>query len=298
VPLDTKPLSKTGGGYWFSQRKLMDGKPLLASTVYQSEILQSVATADHQLGRTKGLVSTISGYEAARQRAQSADTTLSSNKASLGVTERPATAVTNAGEVVGYQTTYQKMVLHQPLTGGKAAAGYRAPRGTPYAPVVEQRYQTMPRAMPPGLFGQIPTYRMEYGADGSDPMERTAPGEKFQRRMATSRDLAEGTVRNTNHLPGYTGHTPASKFHELARAHADAADERMDAKIDMSLYALDQFSRSRLPHYTGFKPKAPGNITLIQPSQGPTIATTYGAAAHQATKNGLPGLDNTHYNNR
>jgi hypothetical protein len=147
------------------------------------------------------------------------------------------------------------------------------------------------------MFGEVPSYRIDFGADGDDPMDRSAPGERFQSRLSTTRDLAEGTVRNTNNPPGYTGHTPASKHHELARAHADAADERMDAKVGMSLYALDQFSRSRVPKYTGYKPQAPANIAIIQPAQGPTKATTYGAGNHQATRSGVPPVDKTHYNN-
>ena len=66
----------------------------------------------------------------------------------------------------------------------------------------------------------------------------------------------------------------------------------------MLLYSLDQFSRTRLPHYTGYKPKAPANITMTQPAQGPTTATTYGAGAYQSTKFGVPPVDNTFYNNR
>eukprot|EP00983_Pelagomonas_calceolata_P050904 1142190-Pelagomonas_calceolata.AAC.3 len=43
--------------------------------------------------------------------------------------------------------------------------------------------------------------------------------------------------------------------------------------------------------------RAPRNITLEQPSQGPTKATTMGAANAQASKYGIPPIDNTHYIN-
>ncbi len=52
-----------------------------------------------------------------------------------------------------------------------------------------------------------------------------------------------------------------------------------------------------MPHYTGHKPQAARNITTIQPAQGPTKKTTSGAANAQATKLGVPHVDNTHYIN-
>lgn len=68
----------------------------------------------------------------------------------------------------------------------------------------------MPHAMAPGMFGTHSSYGQDYGADTSDPMERTAPAERFQTRLATTRDLAEGSTRNTNNIPGYTGHMAQS----------------------------------------------------------------------------------------
>jgi hypothetical protein len=351
LPTDTQPCSKTGGGYWIGQRKLQEGAPFIATTVYHDQVIHGETTKAQQLDRSKGLTCTLSCYETARARAHSADTGLRKSdkweSTPLGGTHRPTTSLTSLGQPVGYQvgagrrherggqqdcewvaipvdwllggeirraerrsaltaadgvsrhvgctqTTYGNMVVPNPLIGGLAAAG-----GTlsPSAPL-EQRYQTMPRAMAPGMFGATPSYRADFGADGSDPLDRTAPGERFQTRLATTRDLAEGTTRNTNHPPGYTGHQPASRHHELARAQADGADERINAKNDMALYGLDQFSRTRLPHYTGYKPQAPRNITMTQPAQGATTATTYGLANHSATKFGVPHVDNTYYNNR
>jgi hypothetical protein len=46
----------------------------------------------------------------------------------------------------------------------------------------------------------------------SDPMERSAPSERFQSRMTTGRDLAAGSTRASNNPPGYTGHIAASKY--------------------------------------------------------------------------------------
>mmetsp|Transcript_17300 Transcript_17300/g.37331 ORF Transcript_17300/g.37331 Transcript_17300/m.37331 type:complete len:459 (-) Transcript_17300:854-2230(-) len=302
VPTDTKAFSRSGGGYWISERKIADNKPFLATSTYRAETLAAPESAEQQLTRSLGLSCTIANYEAARQtapRAQSAaPTTRATQREALLATQRPATAVTSYGELVGYQTTNKSMLVRDPLTGGKAAAGnlttpLTAPRTTP----LEQRFQTMPRAMAPGMYGEHSMYRANFGEDCSDPMERTAPGERFQTRLSTTRELAEGTTRNTNHLPGYTGHQPASKYHELARAQADAADERLSAKTDMLLYHLDQFNRGRIPRYTGYKPKDAKNITMEQPSQGPPTNTTYGTGNLQATKSGVPPVDNTYYNN-
>lgn len=69
----------------------------------------------------------------------------------------------------------------------------------------------MPRAMPPGMYGSGSTYARDFGEDCSDPMDRSAPAERFQTRCNTAKDLSAGTTRATNNPPGYTGHIAASK---------------------------------------------------------------------------------------
>lgn len=290
-PNDTKPFSKDGGGYWFGKRTLSQGRPFIASTTNRAEVQNAVETAEKQMACTQGLASTLAGYEVARQRAASAEPVSQSQRLdAYDGTRRPATTATSKGQLVGYQTTSQAMLVADSLTPGSLSPTK--------GPAMEPRYATMPRAMPPGMFGTASAYKTDFGEDGSDPMERSAPGERFQSRLATTRDLAEGTCRNVNHPPGYTGHLPASKYHHLARAQADGADERMDQKQDMLLYSLDQFSRSRVPHCTYTKPQAARNITsFTQPSQGPTLETVYGLANHKACKNGVPPVDNTHFIN-
>lgn len=54
------------------------------------------------------------------------------------------------------------------------------------------------------------------------------------------------------------------------------------------LYTLQQYSRSRLPGNTTFKPVAPGNTTAVQPPSGPTAATTYGFANSVRASFGMP----------
>ncbi len=65
----------------------------------------------------------------------------------------------------------------------------------------------------------------------------------------------------------------------------------------MALYHLDQYSRTRVPHYTGYKPQAARNITLEQPSRGPSTETTSGHGAFTATRGGVPPQSHQHHNN-
>jgi hypothetical protein len=48
---------------------------------------------------------------------------------------------------------------------------------------------------------------------------------------------------------------------------------------------LDQYSRSRLAHYTGYKPRQ-GGLSVVQPAQGPTDQTTQGFVDTQVTEGG------------
>eukprot|EP00955_Chlamydomonas_euryale_P046784 353504-Chlamydomonas_euryale.AAC.11 len=297
VPADTKPFSKEGGGYWFGQRTLnTNPKPFIAESEYKAATLKAPETADAQLSRTRGLNCMLAGYEAARQAVDASLPVSQRLTRSAGeLTRRPPATVTPRGEVVGYQTTNgaREIAIREKAERTAAAAA----TATASLPPAQPRYSTMPRAMAPGMFGEHATYRRDFGDDGSDPMERAAPGERLQTRMTTARELAEGTTRNTNHPPGYTGHLPQSKYHELARAQADAPDERSNQKDDMLLFALDQFSRTRVPHTTTHKPRAPCNVTYTQPSQGPTNKTVYGAQNLLATRAGVPPVDNTHFIN-
>lgn len=307
-PSDTAAFSKSGGGYWITKPLNVESPVFNATTTYQNEMLNGSSTTAHQLRQSVGLACTVSQYEAARAtapRAQTADSALRSTSVGRGLsnpslmaTVRPATAMTSTGDVVGYQTTNMARFVHNPLVGGPAAPGApRRSRDDP--PEIEPRYQTMPRAMPPGMHGASSSYVKDFGEDCSDPMERTAPSERFQTRCSTTKDLAAGSTRNTNNPPGYTGHISAYKYNELAQAQSAAADERMNRQNDMLLFSLDQFARSRLPGYTGYKPQAARNVTTVQLSQGPVKNTTQGAANLQGTKYaGMFGArDTTHCNN-
>ena len=178
-PWDTKPFSKTGGGYWFSARNLTQGAPFLATTTYRSDLLSGASTTSQQLEKTQGLQCTIVNYEAARQqRAQSAEPTM---KRTSMLPVRPNTSVTSLGEKVGYQTTSAASIAKNPITGGLVAAGLRQPdRDAPRHLAGDPRYAVMPKAMAPGMVDSTSSYARDFGAEGGDPMERTAPNEKFQ----------------------------------------------------------------------------------------------------------------------
>lgn len=283
VPQDTAPFTKTGGGYWFTERQRQAGpsKPFIATTAYRSEMLQGGETAARQLRSSEGVRSTLVGYEASRARASTGRRTQS-----LTSSRRPMTAYTASGEIVGYQSTYNAMM--------SPVAARVTPPVSPSVPE-EPRWLTMPAAMAPGMFGAVPSSRVDFGFDGSDPASRAAPGERYQSRLATTSDLSEGTVRNTNNPPGYTGHVPSSRHHRLARAQADAVDERPPKDAQ---YRLDQYNRERVAGLTTYKPTTAKNIRLDS-TRGPTMATTYGEATAQLAKlGGTPLiLDRSNYIN-
>mmetsp|Transcript_27730 Transcript_27730/g.75015 ORF Transcript_27730/g.75015 Transcript_27730/m.75015 type:complete len:447 (-) Transcript_27730:84-1424(-) len=292
-PQDTQPCRKSGGGYWIPNRDAQKPAtaPFLATTTYRAEVLNGSINAEDQLGKSDGLKCTLAPYEVARNGAHRLRSTGTRQQEQMRTsTTRPDTVMTSAGELVGYQTTNDARLAY-----AKSPEDMHKKR--PVTVPGDMRYSVLPRAMAPGMFGATSSYGQDYGPDTSDPMERAAPAEKFQTRLATTRDLAEGTSRNTNNVPGYTGHVASSQYNRLARAQSDAPDERSNFKNDMLLFHLDQYNRSRIPHYTGYRPQAPRNITLEQPSQGPTKATTMGAANAQASKYGIPPIDNTHYIN-
>lgn len=49
---------------------------------------------------------------------------------------------------------------------------------------------------------------------------------------------------------------------------------RQDGKAASMLFTLDQYSRQRVPLYTGHRPTAMSNLTVEEPAHGPTRQTT------------------------
>lgn len=325
-PRDAQPSSKTGGGYWITDRCVPPPVPFVATTTYRQETLNAAQNAAAQVQRSEGLVSTLVGYEAARQandmrRSQSADPRARAASTARGIgmqatvqrpgsaadpaaaaaaaaaasLQRPSTVPTAHGELPGYQTTYGSMT--DPACKGLAEMLATRP-ATAGGPPGDARWKVMPRVMNPGMSRNYTSYTQEYGADGADPMARQPGGAATMTRMAATRDLAHGTTRNTSHIPGYTGHAPASQFASAAGvAQGEAAAPRADLKAASLPFTLDQYSRARVPGYTGHKPQGAANISSTQPAQGPPTATTAGDANARATRFGLPHQSHEHHIN-
>ena len=275
-PGDTSPFQKTGGGYSLTERQAPSPKPFIATTCYQSEVLNAEDTARKQLRSSEGLRSTMVQYEAARQSQDRPHTADFSSPRSI-TAQRAGIAMTPSGEIAGYQTTSGNA-----LGGAAAMLAKRRSSITPQSSP-EPRWKSLPPAMAPGMFGSISTSKMDYGEDGSDPADKAAPNHHQMSRMSTTKDLNEGSVRNTCHLPGYTGHTPSSKHHILARIQADAADVRSPKHYGYA-YSLDQFVRegAEVPGSTLFKPQEVQNRKVE--SKVPTDRTTYGEQNAQVVK--------------
>lgn len=76
-------------------------------------------------------------------------------------------------------------------------------------------------------------------------------------------------------LPGYTGFIPESDHNALACYEASAVQQpRQDGKAASMLFTLDQYSRQRVPLYTGHRPTALSNLAVEEPAHGPTLQTT------------------------
>ena len=74
---------------------------------------------------------------------------------------------------------------------------------------------------------------------------------------------------------GYTGFVPESDHNALACNEASAEGQpRRDDKPSTMLFGMDQYSRQRVPHYTGHRARALGNLSVTEPAQGPTVQTT------------------------
>lgn len=75
--------------------------------------------------------------------------------------------------------------------------------------------------------------------------------------------------------PGYTGLIPESQHNALACREASAIDQpRQDGETSTMLFTLDQYSRQRVPLYTGHRPTALSNLSVVEPAHGPTLQTT------------------------
>ncbi|KAG2444080.1 hypothetical protein HYH02_009022 [Chlamydomonas schloesseri] len=299
-PADTKAFSKTGGGYWISQRVLPPHTAFTATTTYRAETLNAENNTAAILDRSQGLANTLVGYEAARQ----------AGEARRSISADPRIRAENTARGIGTQT-----VLGRPGSGGAASILATAAPASPQAassvmvsslrrpPTIptkfgelpgyqttygnmtdkmartqadnelngtgsfapqnpgDPRFKTLPRVMNPGMGRNYSSYAAEYGSEGHDPMARQAPNKDTMTRISVTRDLAGGTTRNVSHIPRYTGHIPTTAYPTPeARAQGEAAEPRPDHKSQALTYTLDQYPRGRLPGYTGYKCQSPHNI--------------------------------------
>ena len=90
-------------------------------------------------------------------------------------------------------------------------------------------------------------------------------------------------IKRTNVVPmiaplayaGYTGFVPASTGNWQASRQASAIDQpREDNLAKSMLFTLDQYSRQRVPLYTGHRATALSNLKSDAKAHQPTIRTT------------------------
>ncbi|KAG2497575.1 hypothetical protein HYH03_004321 [Edaphochlamys debaryana] len=334
-PSDTAAFSKTGGGYWISQRTLPPHTAFTGTTTYRKEVCDGERTAAQQVARSEGLACTLVQYEAARQagevrRSISAEPRIRADQAARGLGTqtvvpggRPGSGpsileqsgprspqasssvmASSSRRPATTPNTYGELPGYQTTYGNmtdklaRTQAEVTLAGGPNCGPVGDPRFKTLPRVMVPGMGRTYTTYSAEYGPDGHDPMARQAADKATMTRAATTRDLAHGTTRNACHVPRYTGHIPASQYASAQGvAHGEAAEPRPDHKARALLFTLDQYPRDRLPGYTGYKPQAPGNVASGHVNTEPSLRTTAGEAGLRGTAFGVPHEDHTHHIN-
>lgn len=162
-----------------------------------------------------------------------------------------------------YTTNYGAMVAKSALTGGGAAAGAPRTRRSPPEP----RPWRAPRANPPRQT-EVSRSTLDYGPRSGDPMDHMAGTEKMMTKMATTKDLAAGTERNTWNIPGYTGFQCATTHNKLAVEHSMGTEPRCDGKVSLPtvlephLWALWACKRRHTDIYMDIPLQAPSMIDL------------------------------------
>mmetsp|Transcript_21611 Transcript_21611/g.26030 ORF Transcript_21611/g.26030 Transcript_21611/m.26030 type:complete len:254 (-) Transcript_21611:533-1294(-) len=191
---------------------------------------------------------------------------------------------------LGYKTTYTTMVVDGPLTGGPVAAG------KPIEPahtgkVKDQRDKVIKRTLDATFHGSS-MYLEHFGNFGHDPLSRSAKHESLISKTASTKELAEGTSKNTDHIPGYSGFIPTAPHNGHANMHSFCEDPRQSAKDGMLLCSLDQYSRHAIPNYSGFRTQAPYNV---KEAMGPTRETTSGNYNYEACRNDSAMVDKANH---
>ena len=97
------------------------------------------------------------------------------------------------------------------------------------------------------------TAHREYGELGYNPAESNPRHPKEISLRASAVDLAAGTTKPTNHIPGYTGFLPADEHNVHARRQAVANYTRRSEKASSTL----NVGREMVPGYAGYRPSSP-----------------------------------------
>ena len=104
------------------------------------------------------------------------------------------------------------------------------------------------------------------------PDKRQYTNGKGTGMWSCDQDMLAGTTRDTYHIPGYSGHIPASKRNPIVREQGDAKDPRPIKNNLRLIFSHD------LPGYTGHKPRAARN-DIGEKKGGRDPRTTSGSAA-------------------
>ncbi|EQC28725.1 hypothetical protein SDRG_13599 [Saprolegnia diclina VS20] len=97
------------------------------------------------------------------------------------------------------------------------------------------------------------SHQIDYGTYGSDPLARPYLSRTLGMASTTS-DLADGTTKNTCHIPRYGGFLPEAPHNPIAVAQGDGTVPR-NKGADLRLYHLNN-----IPGYTGHKPVDSKNV--------------------------------------
>ncbi len=259
--------SEVGGGYWIANannRGDKVSKKFIAQSTYKAEIQKSHETAEKALSQT-----IIPGLRFTRKSVTSTD---------------PEGAMADGGAQVAYQTEYSNMRMKNPLSGKtRTRCGMSATNGEP-SQVTAAHMKDLGVAAP--KFDGQSIYSQGYGKYGTNPLESMAKSQKDMSKASSFREFQLGTTKGTSKIPGYSGFIPSTDNNRKAVSQAMGSETRPNAKNEMLLFSLDQFSRDSIPHYRGFRPQDGGNI---KPHQPPSKETAQGMAnfeAAQAVKNG------------
>ncbi|KAG2436780.1 hypothetical protein HXX76_006304 [Chlamydomonas incerta] len=249
-PADTKGFSKTGGGYWISQRVLPPHTAFTATTTYRAETLNAEPNTAAILDRSQGLASTLVGYEAARQ----------AGEVRRSISADPRARAENTARGIGTQT-----VLGRPGSGGNSSILAAAAAAAPSSPQAGSSVMVSSARRPatvPTRYGELPGYQTTYGA-ATDKMARMqadnelngtgsfAPSNPGDPRFKTlPRVMNPGMGRNySSYAAEYGG-----EGHDPMERQAPCKETMTRISVTRDLAGGTTRNVSHIPRYTGHIP--------------------------------------------